>query len=141
MLVYNHPVYSSVRENYEQEQDLIMYLGKRWIIASTNEYRDYTSKTQSGGKQLDLRTHLTKHFHARWSDYQVAFFSEPILTDTPSDVMYPVDLSWVVASPKISRTTQFADENRAVKRFLVCSNFNEKTNPCFYEGFCQANKT
>jgi len=141
MLVYNHPVYSSVRENYEQEQELIMYLGKRWIITSTNEFKDYTNKTQSDGKQLDLRTYLTKHFHARWSDYQVAFFSEPILTDTPSDVMTPVVLSWVVASPKIPLATQFADENRAVESFLVCSNCNEKSNPCFYEGICQADKT
>ena len=37
MLVYNHPVYSSVSQNYDQEQDLIMSVRKRWTIIYTNE--------------------------------------------------------------------------------------------------------
>ena len=65
MLVYNHPVYSSVSQNYDQEQDLIMSVRKRWTIIYTNEllrtcYLKFNNVEVS--KQIyPLEYHFTSH--------------------------------------------------------------------------------
>ena len=65
MLVYSHPVYSSVSQNYDQEQDLIMSVRKRWTIIYTNEllrtcYSKFNNVEVSEQIYL-LEYHFTSH--------------------------------------------------------------------------------
>jgi len=126
--VYERPV-------YKNGNDLILFTGRRWIITTA------TSLNGTGVNDASLVSFLESEFHGRWSEYTVAFFSEPVTKDTPQDKKTPVGLSWCEATPKIDRTLQSANENVKVPTVLLCSGCDNDTNRCFYDGKCLSNRT
>ena len=92
-----------------------------------NEYED---KTVLQG----LAKYLNDSFHGYWSTYRVAFFSEPVLIDTPQDTLTPAGLNWFSAIDDDDDNTKQVDNDRQQSSVLICSLCNETSNPCFYEG-------
>ena len=143
--VYGHPVYTAVTRNNSvpstdtQDLELILYLGKRWAMMSTNDLIDY--QIMKDGNNIDLSSYFRTKFHAKWSNYTVEFFSETVTSDSTIDTLTPVGLSWVMASQKISGKKQRANDKRTTNSLFVCGKCNNETNPCFYEGICLPDQT
>ena len=131
---YDHPIYisSSVNNNY----DLLMHVGKRWIITSAKDLFDWNL---NGSMDLSLLAeYLNGTFHGHWSRYKVAFFSEPVLADTPKDILTPSGLNWFDAINGDGGIMKKANENKQQEGILICSLCSYDKNPCFYGGTCLA---
>ena len=129
---YNHPIYISsiINNNY----DLLMYVGKRWMITSA---RDLFDMDLYGSIDLSLLAeYLNGTFHGHWSRYKVAFFSEPVLSDTPQDILTPSGLNWFDTINGADGIMKKANDNKQQESILICSLCSNYTNPCFYEGKC-----
>ena len=128
--VYNHIVYAS-----SNEQDIIFFTGKQWVLTSVQDLFDLSPKHELG-------SYLENNFHGKWSRFKVTFISEPVMADSAEDTMTPTDLTWFLATLQINNNeTQVTDPNKEVKTSLLCRNCSNETNPCFFEGVCLDNKT
>ena len=133
--VYRHPVYISPQVN--DSQDIIFYTGKRWIITSTKDLVEYNGMKQ----EVSLQDYLEHHFHGKWSQYKVAFFSEPIVLNSPQDQMTPTGLNWFAATPEVKDEKQEVEGNEKTPNIFICSPCDEVSNPCFNEGICLETRT
>ncbi len=141
--VYSRPVYFNPGSN--NEYDLLFFVGKRWIITSSSALLEMRgliqNETNDRIQMQELATYLNNEFHGNWSKYRVAFFSEPVLIDTPQDRMSPVGLTWFSAIDDSEGLIKEVDDNMQQSSVLICSLCNADTNPCFYEGICHSNNT
>lgn len=74
--VYNRPVFVSTVSSRQGFPSLIMFLGKRWAILDSSlikkrPFQDWSNKQ-------DLVKYLNNDFHGYWSNFEVAFLSEPV---------------------------------------------------------------
>ena len=125
--VYDRPVYTN---EYEQGMfDIIMFTGRRWVL---------TSSEFIGVDTLDDLSEYLGDFHAHYSDYEVAFISEPVVVDTSGDSATPLGLSWFVAGVKESSQLgiQSVDLNQPSGAILLCGVCDNTTNACLYDGLC-----
>jgi hypothetical protein len=121
--VYNRPIYRSL-----EETDLIFYNGRRWVIAKSEDLK------LQGNHSEAL---FSDSFHAYWSDYEVAFLSEPVDVDTPENWNTPVGLSWFKAfDQEPNQRIQKVNEIASLTSQLVCEKCSNTTNPCKYDGIC-----
>jgi hypothetical protein len=70
--VYGRPVYISDAETFE----ILLFTGRRWVLTF--------STLLNFSNRSTLADYLTSDFHAHWSNFAVAFLSEPVDIDTPS---------------------------------------------------------
>jgi hypothetical protein len=130
--VYNRPVWIS---EYEPGLfDLIFFTGRRWVITYSNFLGLPTSESSiKDGLALFLH-----EFHGHYSDYQVAFVSEPMDRDTPKEAATPSGLKFFSAAAldPSNPSIQSADESQPSSAVFLCSICNNSTNPCFYDGVC-----
>jgi len=132
--VYDHPVY--INEYDEGLFDVIMFTGRRWV-ATYSDLLNLTSEAMTNKDPKQALYDYLMQFHAHFSDFQVAFISEPVDKDTPSDAVTPLAVEWFQADTKKSKMgIQIADANRALDMILLCSVCNDVTNPCRYDGSC-----
>jgi hypothetical protein len=134
--VYDHPVYVTTRKqqarlgftgNTETEGfDIIFFTGRRWALAFSESF--YNEERDG-----DFESYLAD-FHAHFSNYTVAFLSEPItaINAKPS----PDGLSWFLADPKNGPGIQRASSQES-SAVLLCTECSNTTNPCYYDGVCQ----
>jgi len=125
--VNDHQIYAS--NEVDGSKDLVLHLGKRWAITSSRDLKDF-DKTKT-----TLESYLSEDFHGKWSNYEVAFYSEKVLADSPKSVMTTVGLSWVEAVPQVDNESQKANHNIKTKSSFICQLCSE-SNPCFYNGVC-----
>ena len=134
---YQHPVY--IGPETSKSHDLLFFVGKRWMITSSDDLGDWKKRNANKSPDLSsLAKYLNNTFHGRRSDYKGAFFSEPVLADTPQDVMTPVDLRWYAATTDVDGKWKKADglENR--KTTVICS-ICSTANPCYFDAKCNSN--
>lgn len=134
--VYSLPVY--INDTLDDVFDLVFFTGLRWIGTSTLNLRDFeaTKTTDKNKRKNELIEYLSTDYHAMYSNYEVAFFSEPMMNKleennkaTPTDLM--------LFSPKNKQNIQTRDYNRKIANKFICSICNNETNRCLYEGTCE----
>ena len=63
------------------------------------------------------------------------------MANTPDDTYMPISLRWYTASLKVDDEVQTANINKPLDASLICTHYQNGTNPCFYEGVCLADQT
>ena len=151
--VYQRPVFYSKDPYYNvtKNWDIILYLGYRWALLSPNQYYKgrKNHETDLVESYADLVNYI-KRFDGYSSNYEVAFFSDPVRIRSSNDLVLPVLLNWYSATSLLSQSNggrrQTADERRESKASIICSTCSNQPdagvyNKCFFEGQCQPNDT
>ncbi len=135
--VYNRPVY--INDTLPGEFDLVLFTGLRWKVLSTSYLKDFTSfnesntnKTTGRGKLIE---YLDQEFHGHRSNYEIAFFSEPVIANSPKDKLTPVEL--LLLRPNNKQKIQLGDYDEKVKNKFICSKCKDN---CLYNGTCTSGK-
>ena len=136
-VTYDHPVYVTENAAYalqnnpdESEFDIIFFTGRRWALAFSKSFYN----PEVGG---DLESYL-QHFHAHFDDYEVAFLSENV--DAINENLSPEGLNWFQAEAKKGPGIHAAS-SQVTPTVLRCTDCDAESNPCFYDGICQADAT
>ncbi|CAB9518654.1 expressed unknown protein [Seminavis robusta] len=134
-IVYDRPVYitqtDSLRLSQPQQQgefDMIFFTGRRWALAFSRAFQDPEFAE-------DLESYLAR-FHAHFSNFKAGFLSEPVgdIKSNPS----PEGLVWYSSEPSKPSTgpgIQAAAPQQS-QGVLLCTECNNNTNPCLYDGIC-----
>ncbi len=147
--VYQRPVFYSkdplfdVSENW----DVILFLGYRWALLSPNQrFKGMNNDTKLVKSYADLVAYI-KRFDGYSSNYEVAFFSDPVKILSSNDLALPVLLKWYSATSLLILSNggrrQTADKKREVGASFICSTCSNQPdagtyNKCFFEGQCQS---
>jgi len=100
----------------------------RWILANSMVLTDSKQPLSS----WQLAEYLTHRFHAHWSSYHAEFISSPADVVTPTDAATPVGLDWF----RSKTYNKGADESYPVNSLLLCTQCDDRANPCRNGGIC-----
>lgn len=127
--VYHHPVFVA-ETGLEGGLDVLLYVGARWILThSIDGLPQLESQTYKG-----LADYLSSvQFHAVEHLSSLAFFTEPVIFNSPDDGDSPVGISWfAVLEESLSNTERLG----TVNTLMLCSVCNDEDNPCQNENPC-----
>lgn len=139
-IVYDKPAYVTTKEHeVDGSRDIIVYTGRRWVMASSNSFEMAT------GSMHDLARYLSHEFHAHCSAYSALFISDPVDIGTPDDGATPVNLRWHMAGTDLgpsSRGVPPVDTSQPSQdATLLCQLCDNDSNPCYYDGICSVART
>eukprot|EP00586_Coscinodiscus_wailesii_P019031 CAMPEP_0172518068 /NCGR_PEP_ID=MMETSP1066-20121228/290236_1 /TAXON_ID=671091 /ORGANISM="Coscinodiscus wailesii, Strain CCMP2513" /LENGTH=1365 /DNA_ID=CAMNT_0013300363 /DNA_START=216 /DNA_END=4313 /DNA_ORIENTATION=- len=135
--VYDRPVYIYEHDKYEGLGfDVMIFTGRRWVLFHTREAQNTSHLVQM----------LSNNFHVYWSDWWKtsikAFISDPLDIGSPHDAVTPIGVKWYkVKTEKDIYDNKYgtlAAESTSIDVALLCTACNNQTNPCFYNGVCNA---
>ena len=137
---YEHPIYWGVSQ--PSAIDLVLFTGRRWVLTDSSQIRGIHNSTDMGSVTEFFQNDL---FHASEISFSnssrpVAFISETV--NAANDPLSPTGLRWYHAFYSSDRSTiqEFpsADVTRPSDAVFSCTVCNDDTNPCLYEGTCDA---
>ena len=161
--VYNRPVY--IAEYEEGFFDAIFFTGRRWVATSSSSLRfAFDDSVDSGNNQggidgnstaaiqvttkvsrQDIAKYFRNKFHAHWSNYSVAYISNPLDAGTLEDSVSPIGSQWYPAQIKTDIEVdgvQLPDLSNPLDSVFLCSYCtpDNGTNPCLFDGVCVDHK-
>jgi hypothetical protein len=130
--LYNRPVY--VFEHDNGEFDILMFLGRRWVISDTGSFKSQ----KNTWTRSELAAYLSGEFDGYNSSYESYFISDPMDVNTPSDALTPVGLEWyrVKSNNVESAGNNEIDPSQPLNTALLCSVCLVDVNDCFNLGTC-----
>ncbi len=142
---YYRPIYTSDSDSSENI-DIIMFTGRRWVVTSADSFQYLADNSGESNVAERVWTYLGYGFHGFSSKYEVSFISEAIDIDGRADLSaHPLGLEWHPAldvnnENDNGNVVQGPDLSRSVDVQLICATCVNQTNPCFFEGTCQAGR-
>ena len=149
---YNKPIYIGEHELSEGMYDVILFIGRRWILTDSDQFDDYRTIASNNTGKIEFAKYLNHHFHGYWSNYSFFFVSEAVDIKTPNDEATPVGLRWFRLENDVEDSTRGFDfnskdvkkrwkEKTSIKANLFCTVCNDQTNPCLHGANCMSDGT
>lgn len=136
---FQHPVFASEYAVGPDGSELLFFTGRRWVLASA---KDLMSNDQHNNSMITDVASLFE-FSDFWlldlKEGALSFVSEAV--SQGNDRGTPLGLQWYNARYADGIAFPFADISRPVDASFRCGKCNSRSNPCLYEGVCEADGT